>query len=130
MVFRINSCTYIYIHIYIYIYIYILVTPCDGSQREVRSTPHETCTFENITTVFIDLHMLRLFFFCFFLNNSQPHANLHYNKTNTTTDNNNTHVETHVQNLHAAQAISRTPHQSVNRKMFCATIDFDPPMEI
>ena len=46
------------------------------------------------------------------------------------TENNKTHVETHVQNLHAAQAISRTPHQNVNRKMFCATIDFDPPMEI
>ena len=28
----------------------------------------------------------------------------------------NNHVETHVQNLHAAQAISRTPNQRVNRK--------------
>ena len=32
------------------------------------------------------------------------------------TENNKTHVETHVQNLHAAQAISRTPNQRVNRK--------------
>ena len=28
------------------------------------------------------------------------------------TENTNTHVETNVQNLHAAQAISRTPNQS------------------
>ena len=42
----------------------------------------------------------------------------------------NNHVETHVQNLHAAQAISRTPNQNVNRKMFSATEDVDPLMEI
>ena len=40
------------------------------------------------------------------------------------------HVETNVQNLHAAQAISRTSNQHVNRNMFSATEDFDPPMEI
>ena len=39
-------------------------------------------------------------------------------------------VETNVHNLHAAQSISRTPNQSVNRKMFSATEDCDPPMEI
>ena len=32
------------------------------------------------------------------------------------TENIKKHVETHVQNLHAAQAISRTPNQRVNRK--------------
>ena len=46
------------------------------------------------------------------------------------TENNKQLVETNVQNLHAAQAISRTPNQSVNRNMFSATEDFDPPMEI
>ena len=46
------------------------------------------------------------------------------------TENIKKHVETHVQNLHAAQAISRTPNQRVNRNMFSATEDFDPPMEI
>ena len=45
-------------------------------------------------------------------------------------ENNKQLVETNVQNLHAAQAISRTPNQSVNRNMFSATEDFDPPMEI
>ena len=42
----------------------------------------------------------------------------------------NKHVETTVQNLHATQAISRTPNQRVNRKMFSATEDVDPLMEI
>ena len=65
------------VYIYIYIYICILVTLCDGSRREVRSTPHETFTFENITAVFIDLHMLRLVFIVVFQINSQPHASLH-----------------------------------------------------
>ena len=46
------------------------------------------------------------------------------------TENNKQLVETHVQNLHAARAISRTPNQSVNRNMFSATEDLDPPMEI
>ena len=46
------------------------------------------------------------------------------------TENNKQLVETNVQNLHAAQAISRTPNQSVNRNMFSATEDLDPPMEI
>ena len=46
------------------------------------------------------------------------------------TENIKKHVETHVQNLHAAQAISRTPNQRVNRKMFSATEDVDPLMEI
>ena len=46
------------------------------------------------------------------------------------TENNKQLVETNVQNLHAAQAISRTPNQRVNRNMFSATEDFDPPMEI
>ena len=46
------------------------------------------------------------------------------------TENNKQLVETNVQNLHAAQAISRTPNQSVNRNMFSATEDVDPPMEI
>ena len=41
--------------------------------------------------------------------------------------NNNT-VEPNVQNLHAAQAISRTPNQRVHITMFSATTDFDPPM--
>ena len=46
-------------YIYIYIYIYILVTRCDGSRREVRSTPHQAFTFENTTAAFIELHMFR-----------------------------------------------------------------------
>ena len=41
-----------------------------------------------------------------------------------------THVETTVQNLHVAQAISRTPNQRVNKTMFSDTQDFNPPMEI
>ena len=70
---------YTYIYMYIYIYIHTLVTRCDGSQRDVRSTPHQAIAFENTTTVFIDLHMFRHFSFIFVvLNiNSQPHANLH-----------------------------------------------------
>ena len=51
------------------------------------------------------------------------------NKKNKKKQNNN-NVETNVQNLHAAQATSRTPNQSVNRKMFSATEDCDPPMDI
>ena len=46
------------------------------------------------------------------------------------TENNKQLVETNVQNLHAAQAMSRTPNQRVNRTMFSAPEDFDPPMEI
>ena len=118
MVFQINSC--------IYIYIYIRVTLCDGSQREVRSTPHQTFTFEHTTAVFIDLHMfLHFFYYYLFYLNSQPHANLHYKNQETTK-----RRKTNVHNLHAAQSISRTPNQHVNRKMFSATTDFDTPMEI
>ena len=36
----------------------------------------------------------------------------------------------HVQNLHAAQTITRTPNQKVNRNMLSAIKDVDPPMEI
>ena len=36
----------------------------------------------------------------------------------------------HVQNLHAAQTIPRTPNQKVNRNMLSAIKDVDPPMEI
>ena len=62
---------------------YIPVTPCDGSQKEARRTPHDTFTFENITTVFIDLHMLLLFFYYFKTKKkkSQPHASLHSKTT-------------------------------------------------
>ena len=35
-----------------------------------------------------------------------------------------------MQNMHAAQAIPRTPSQSVNRKMLSDIEDVDPPMEI
>ena len=41
----------------------ILVTLCEGSQRGVRSTPHQTFTFKNTTTTFIDLHMFRHVFY-------------------------------------------------------------------
>ena len=69
------------------------------------------------------------FFIIFLKNNSQPHASLHSKKTKNMKTTNK-HVETNVQNLHAAQAISRTPNQHVNRKMFSATEDVDPLMEI
>ena len=91
MVFQINSCIYIYI--YIHIYIYILVTRCDGSQKEMRSTPHHAFTFETTTAVFIELHMVRHFFLMFFSKtNSQPHASLHYKKTKTTKLNTTKHM--------------------------------------
>ena len=85
-----KSCMYIYIYIYIliinrnhskyfkiiqiyiYIYIYILVALCEGSQRGARSTAHQTFTFENTTSAFIDLHMFSIFFyflFCVFVFN-------------------------------------------------------------
>ena len=122
MVFQINSC--------IYIYICILVPRCDGSQRAVRSTPHQAFTFENITAVVIDLHMFRHCFYYVFFKLIHNHMQVCIRTKQQKTENNKTHVETHVQNLHAAQAISRTPNQRVNRNMFSATEDFDPPMEI
>ena len=36
----------------------------------------------------------------------------------------------HLQNLHAAQTIPRTPNQKVDRNMLSAIKDVDPPMEI
>ena len=71
--------------------------------------------------------------FCFiiiFEINWQPHANLQYKTKKNKKKQNKQNVETNVQNLHAAQAISRTPNQRVNRKMFSATEDVDPLMEI
>ena len=36
----------------------------------------------------------------------------------------------HVQNLHAAQTISKAPNQRVKAKIFYASKYFDPPTEI